>query len=209
MGPFQPAQREGSDTGTSLHQGNGKYAGDNYEDDGDSDEDDDEDNNNLRLIYGTNRESQMNPPIVPYELVPDYVWLASARIVVEANLWEAFELSEDPNALSMGDVLPLLRKMHTTRLGGSPGYWNGGAIRWSLVSCTQFFALCYALHYTNAKSDSKVSCSGRRRRCRLGGQARRWGCWDCGLVHCMRGRIRLVSAAVLLCLGLLVDTVWT
>jgi len=35
-----------------------------------------------------------------------------------------------------------------------------GAIRWSLVSCTQFFALCcYALrtYYTNAKSDSKVS----------------------------------------------------
>ena len=70
----------------------------------------------------------MNSPIAPYELMPDYVWLASARIVVEDNLWEAFELSEDPNAFSMGDVLPLLRKMHITRLGGSPGYWNGWAM---------------------------------------------------------------------------------
>jgi len=129
-GPFQPVQRERSDTGTSSHKGKDKHADDNYEDDGDdgdSDEEDDEDN--LRLIYGTNRRSQMNPPIVPYELVPDYVWLASARIVVEANLREAFELSEDPNGFSMGDVLPLLRKMHTTRLGGSPGYWNGWANR--------------------------------------------------------------------------------
>ena len=132
-GPFQPVQREGSGTGTSSHKGKDKYADDNYEDDeddGDFDwEDDDEDNDNLRLIYGTNRKSQMNPPIAQYELVPDYVWLASARIVVEANLREAFELSEDPNAFSMGDVLPLLRKMHTTRLGGSPEYWNGWANR--------------------------------------------------------------------------------
>jgi len=128
-GPFQPVQREGSDAGTSSHKGKDTYADDNYEDDGDSDEDDDEDNDNLRPIYGTNLKSQMNPPIAPYELVPDYVWLGSARIVVEANLREAFELSEDSNAFSMGDVLPLLRKMHTTRLGGSPGYWNGWANR--------------------------------------------------------------------------------
>jgi len=131
-GPFQPVRREGSDTGTSSHKGKNKYADDNYEDDGDdgdSDEDDDEDSDNLRLIYGTNLKSQMNPPIAPYELVPDYVWLASARIIVEANLREAFELSEDPNAFSMGDVLPLLRKMHTTCSGGSPGYWNGWASR--------------------------------------------------------------------------------
>jgi len=114
-GPFQPVQPKGSITGILLHKGKDKYADDNYEDDGDSDEeddDDDEDNDNLRLIYGTNRKSQMNPPIAPHKLVPDYVWLASARIIVEANLREAFELSEDPNASSMGDILPLLRKMH-------------------------------------------------------------------------------------------------
>jgi len=95
-GSFQPVQREGSDTGTSWHKGKNKYADDNYEDDGDdgdSDENDDEDNDNLRLIYGTNLKSQMNPLIAPYELVPDYVWLVSARIVVEADLREAFELS--------------------------------------------------------------------------------------------------------------------
>jgi len=102
------------------------------------------------------------------------------------------------------------------RFKGTVGMIDDGAIHWSLVSCAQFFALCcYALcmYYTNAKSDSEVSSapapasrSGRRRWCRLGGQVQRWGCWDCGPVHCMRGRIRLVSAAVLLCMGLLVDT---
>ena len=108
-GPFQPVQRKGSDTRTSLD----KYADNNYEDDGDDgNSDEEEDNDNLRLIYATNRKSQMNPPIAPYELVPDYVWLASARIIVEANLRDAFELSENPNTFSMGDVLPLLRRMH-------------------------------------------------------------------------------------------------
>ena len=68
-GPFQPVQRQGSDTGTSSHKGKDKYADDNYEDDRDDrnsdQEDHDEDNDNLRLIYGTNRKSQMNPPIAP------------------------------------------------------------------------------------------------------------------------------------------------
>jgi len=113
-----------------LHKGKDIYADDHYEDDGDDrdsdeEEDDDNDNANLRLIYGTNRKSQMNPLIAPYKPTPDYVWLASAHIVVEENMWEMFELSDDPNAFSMGDVLLLLRKMHTTRWRGSPGYWNG------------------------------------------------------------------------------------
>ena len=128
-GPFQPVQRGGSDTGTSSHKGKDKFADDNDEydgDDGDSDwEDDDEDNDKLQVIYGTNRKSKMNPPITSYKLVPDYVWLASARIVVEANRREAFELSEDPNVFLMGNILPLLRKMHMMRFCGSPGYWNG------------------------------------------------------------------------------------
>jgi len=115
-GPFQPVQRKGSDIGILLHKGKDKYADDNYEDDGDDgdsdEEDEEEDNDNLRPIYGTNRKSQMNPPTAPYELVPDYVWLVSARIIMEVNLREESELSEDPNAFSMGDILPLLRKMH-------------------------------------------------------------------------------------------------
>ena len=95
------------------------------------------------------------------------------------------------------------------RVKGTVGMIGDRAIRWSLVSCTQFFALCcYALHtyYTNAKSDSKVSsapgsCESQwsNEAVQIGGQARCWGCWDCEPVHCMRGRIRLVSATVLLC----------
>lgn len=119
-GPFQLVRRGSSDTSTSSNRGEDEDVDDEDEDD----EDDDDDNIDLRLIYGINRRSQLNPPIAPYELVPDYVWLASARIVVEANLLEVFKRSEDPDAFSMGDILPLMRKLHTTRVGGSPGYWN-------------------------------------------------------------------------------------
>jgi hypothetical protein len=124
-GPFQPVQRQvlpasASSTSTSSYQGKDE----DEDDDEDEEDEEDEDEDNLRLIYGTNRKSHLNPPIAPYELVPDYVWLASARIVVEANLKEAFERSDDPDAFSVGDILPLMRKMHTARIGGSPGYWN-------------------------------------------------------------------------------------
>jgi len=116
-GPFRPVRRGGLDTSTSLHGGE-----DGDDDDDEYDDDDDEDG--LRLTW-TNRGLKVTPPIAPYELVPDYVWLASARIVVEANLREAFERSEDPSALSTGDIMPLMHKMHTIRVGGSPGFWNG------------------------------------------------------------------------------------
>ena len=46
------------------------------------------------------------------------------------------------------------------RVKGAVGMIGDGAILWSWVSCTLFFAsCCYALrtYYTNAKSDSKVS----------------------------------------------------
>jgi hypothetical protein len=46
------------------------------------------------------------------------------------------------------------------RVKGTVGMIGDGAIRWSLVSRTLFFAsCCYTLraYYTNAKSDSKVS----------------------------------------------------
>ena len=46
------------------------------------------------------------------------------------------------------------------RVKGTVGMIGDGAICWSLVSRTQFFAsCCYTLHtyYTNAKCDSKVS----------------------------------------------------
>ena len=107
------------------------------------------------------------------------------------------------------------------RVKGTVGMIGDGAIRWSLVSCKLFFfSLCVVIPCVRIilmpsltrrcpRRQAPVSRSGRRRRCRLEGQARRWGCWDCGPVRCMRGRIRLVSAAVLLCFGLFVDTIWT
>ncbi|KAG0694712.1 hypothetical protein DFH29DRAFT_985185 [Suillus ampliporus] len=107
-GPFQPIQRDTNDYSNQL-----EYS-----------EDDDDDDDDLGLMSGMNRRSDLSPPIEPYEVVPDYVWLASARIVVEANLREVFRRSPEPDASSMGDILPYIRKMHTTCVGGSPGYWN-------------------------------------------------------------------------------------
>ena len=97
------------------------------------------------------------------------------------------------------------------RVKGAVGMIGDGAIRCSLVSRTVFRCVlipCVRPSLTRRcpRRRAPASRSGRRRRCRSVGQARRWGCWDCGPVHCMRGRIRLVSAAVLLCMGFLADT---
>ncbi|KAG1727751.1 uncharacterized protein EDB91DRAFT_885649 [Suillus paluster] len=113
-GPFQTVQRDTDDSS------NQPESSDEEEDRYDDDDDDDE----FGMLRESSRRLNLSPPIEPYELVPDYVWLASARMVVEANLREVFRREPEPNALSMGDILPYMRKMHTTCVGGSPGYWN-------------------------------------------------------------------------------------
>lgn len=124
-GPFQPVHRDAESNQLEIEVED--------EDDGDDDdeEDDEEEPNELDLMIFGNRlpAPDLSPPIEPYELIPDYVWLASARIVVEANLRDVFKQSPYPAAFSMGDILPYMRKMQTMCIGGSPGYWDAWANR--------------------------------------------------------------------------------
>ncbi|KAG2148968.1 hypothetical protein DEU56DRAFT_87385 [Suillus clintonianus] len=127
-GPYQHVQR---DPNSSPESNQPESPDDDEDETNEDDEDIDEDDLgllNLGLMNG-NRVPDLSPPIQPYELVPDYVWLASARIVVEANLRDVFRLSPDPTAFSTGDILPYMRKMHTMCIGGSPGYWEAWANR--------------------------------------------------------------------------------
>lgn len=128
-GPFKPVRR---DTTDSLESTQLEILDEN-ENEANDEEDDDDDDNDLGLMgfehMNRHRIPDLNPPIEPYELIPDYVWLASARIVVEANLREAFKQSPHPTAFPMGDIFPHMRKMHTMCIGGSPGYWDAWANR--------------------------------------------------------------------------------
>ncbi|KAG2073817.1 hypothetical protein BDR04DRAFT_1072334 [Suillus decipiens] len=124
-GPFQPARRN---TPHPLVSDPLEVLNENDDEDEDDDDEDDLGLMHLGLMHGR-RVPDLSPPIAPYELVPDYVWLASARIVVEANLRELFIESPRSTAFSTGDILPYMRKMHTVCIGGSPGYWNAWANR--------------------------------------------------------------------------------
>ncbi|KAH7917433.1 hypothetical protein BV22DRAFT_937050 [Leucogyrophana mollusca] len=123
-GPFQPVLRASADSSADQAEPDG--------DDNDADQDEDDHwTPIIRLIHGreANDLLDLSPPIQPYELVPDYVWLASARIVVEANLKEMLVRAGGEDTVSLADIVPTLRQMHTLRAGGSPGYWNVWADR--------------------------------------------------------------------------------
>ncbi|EIW77505.1 hypothetical protein CONPUDRAFT_167696 [Coniophora puteana RWD-64-598 SS2] len=101
----------------------------NSDDDPDPDEaetesDNDADNEGLHALPLAHNLRPLRPPIQPYELAPDWVWLASARIVVEANLGEMYQRSAAPDRLALGDILHALRRAQATRVGSSPGFWN-------------------------------------------------------------------------------------
>lgn len=132
-GPFQPVQRDESDQLEILDEDEDEDEEEveiEVDDDDDDGEEEEEPNEIERLIFVVRPPiPDLRPPIEPYELIPDYVWLASARIVVEANLREVFTQSPYPTAFSMGDILPYMRKMQTMCIGGSPGYWDAWANR--------------------------------------------------------------------------------
>jgi hypothetical protein len=127
-GPFKPVQRDTTDSPKSN-----QFESLDDDENEDNDEEDEDEEDNLGLMHlglmNGHRVPDINPPIKPYELVPDYVWLASARIIVEANLREMFRPSPLPTAFSAGDILPYMRKMYTMCIGGSPGYWDSWANR--------------------------------------------------------------------------------
>jgi len=72
----------------------------------------------------------------PDTLVPDWTWLAGARIIVEANLRDMLKRSSTVDTGSEGaeagmeDVANALRKMEGLRMGGAPGFWDDGWLVW-------------------------------------------------------------------------------
>ncbi|KIM79242.1 hypothetical protein PILCRDRAFT_560526 [Piloderma croceum F 1598] len=67
----------------------------------------------------------------PHTLIPDWIWLAGARIIVEANLRDMLRLTSAVDAdlhdsdPSLDDVANALRRMEGLRMGGAPGFWDG------------------------------------------------------------------------------------
>ncbi|KAH7910433.1 hypothetical protein BJ138DRAFT_1191335 [Hygrophoropsis aurantiaca] len=119
-GPFQPVTRS-----SPVNLPSDTIGGDHDDGEDLTDEEDGDFTPIIQLIHGreANGSPDLSPSIQPWELVPDYVWLASARIVVEANLKEMLMRAGGDDPVSL-DIVPTLRQMHTLRVGGSPGYWN-------------------------------------------------------------------------------------
>lgn len=64
---------------------------------------------------------------IPHLLVPDYAFLAAARVLVEMNLREM--LTDTANVADhedLGKVIDALGCVELTRMGGAPGFWDSG-----------------------------------------------------------------------------------
>ncbi|KAH7886794.1 hypothetical protein F5I97DRAFT_1808060 [Phlebopus sp. FC_14] len=62
--------------------------------------------------------------IKPHHLRPDYTYLASVRIVVEANLRELFGSEDRTRTFEFRDILYKFRTLEVARIGGACGYWS-------------------------------------------------------------------------------------
>ncbi|KAJ7293173.1 hypothetical protein C8J57DRAFT_1161663 [Mycena rebaudengoi] len=85
---------------------------------------------------------QTHPTFVfpaPHRVVPDYAFLAAARLIIESNMRDKFEMEgmwQNQNVdvssqmaaadvgLDLGDVIDAMRSLNLTRMGGAPGFWN-------------------------------------------------------------------------------------
>ncbi|KAF8836870.1 hypothetical protein BDN67DRAFT_957436 [Paxillus ammoniavirescens] len=80
----------------------------------------------------TRRSNPRRPPstlspreIKPHHLKPDYVYLASVRIVAEANLRDVTAPHTETHTLELTDLLSAIRNVEVARVGGACGYWGG------------------------------------------------------------------------------------
>ncbi|EGN97278.1 hypothetical protein SERLA73DRAFT_183958 [Serpula lacrymans var. lacrymans S7.3] len=123
-GPFLPVVRKDNNISLPL------MSGASYSLLGSESDSEDEEEEDISLIVGRitghegDRPVELSPPIRPEELLPDYVWLASARIVLEANLREVSRRSPDDEDFSLREIVPALRRMECLRIGGTLEYWN-------------------------------------------------------------------------------------
>ena len=73
----------------------------------------------------------------PHTLIPDWTWLAGARIIVEANLRDMLRRTSTadvgPEGAEPGvdEIANALKRMEGLRMGGAPGFWEN---RWKVGS---------------------------------------------------------------------------
>jgi hypothetical protein len=69
-------------------------------------------------------------------LMPDWAWLAAARIVVEANLRDMLrrsptvDIGAGDTESGLEEVANALRRLEGLRMGGAPGFWDDGWMVW-------------------------------------------------------------------------------
>lgn len=72
----------------------------------------------------------------PETLMPDWTWLAGARIIVEANLRDMLrrspnvDLGPEGAEAGMEEIADALRRLEGLRMGGAPGFWDDGWMVW-------------------------------------------------------------------------------
>ncbi len=74
-------------------------------------------------------------PNYPHNIVPDYTWLAAARLLIEENMRErafvVFPEADDERRFLA--ELEALRGLEVLRMGGAPGYWDV-ATKWDTIN---------------------------------------------------------------------------
>ncbi|KAF7306577.1 hypothetical protein MIND_00449000 [Mycena indigotica] len=122
------------------------------QDDGDSDDSNDEDDPNTQGLllqflaqHGINlaADEESHPTYVfpaPHRVIPDYAFLAAARIVLEARLRDIFNINQrnlflaeqfdtmrlaarDVNC-ELEDIVEAMQSLNMVRMGGAPGFWQ-------------------------------------------------------------------------------------
>ncbi|KAJ7081970.1 hypothetical protein C8R43DRAFT_909731, partial [Mycena crocata] len=87
----------------------------------------------------TSRHHVFHPSYVfpaPHRVVPDYAFLAAARLIMEANMRDKFEmevqfysgsssqLAAADVGLELGEVVEAMKSLDLVRMGGAPGFWD-------------------------------------------------------------------------------------
>nr|GAT43682.1 predicted protein [Mycena chlorophos] len=71
----------------------------------------------------------------PHRVVPDFAFLASARLIIEANMRDIFEASHPERTAAMRlaatdvncdlrDIVDAMQSLDLIRMGGAPGFWR-------------------------------------------------------------------------------------
>ncbi|RDB18929.1 hypothetical protein Hypma_014374 [Hypsizygus marmoreus] len=101
---------------------------------GDNDLDDDDDDVGEEVGFVFTRRRYMDPTFVrplPHQVIPDYSFLSSARLLVETNLREALAVDTNDAAVnsesvgaSVNRIVDAFGCLDLTRMGAAPAFWS-------------------------------------------------------------------------------------